>query len=1017
MKVRRNLGVVLALALVAGLLAAPGALAVDEERDGPFTERAAFFGNYGTVYAEMGLYPDTESGTLSFDVPASAAGVEAAYLWWSGRIGDSFGPPPDSGDDTVDITINGATQTITATDTFYANAAQGFVHYNYWYDLTGEIDLGSTTITLSDFDLQRDLDVNNRHYGFGVAVVYEDPTEPEALTVIQDGNDRGYWNWPPPAGPDSAVHCVPVAPSIFPQTFDITLNITGVDSNEGFFRPQTLWWLAGSGAEPQGDDAQTSGIKAGTSIVNPVDPGPSFPDPYGFVWFTFTVTAQPGDEWVCTQLESVDDDPIAIGATTGFGVLEYTLPSLHRLGNLVWVDGNGNGLADAGEPGIGGVTVQLQDTDGNVLADTVTDGDGKYSFEGLPAGDYIVAIPAGQDGPGGPLDGLTSTTIEEPDPNTDTDNDDNGVADGGGVTSGIVSVGDIDGPDLSDEASSEPATEILRSGDGTDDDPDDSIYQDVRSNYTVDFGFLGELPEQASIGNLVWNDLNDNGVVDVGEPVFPGVTVNLWTADADGNPVDLVQTTVTDTDGHYGFLVDEGSYIVQIPPEMFEPGGPLDGYMSSTPTFDPTDGTDNDDNGDDVDGLGVVTAAIQVQFGTAPQGEGDEDPFGVVDENSNLTIDLGLVQPTVLAGIGNYVWFDEATAVVNDDGDIVSGPNNNLQDVGEPGIAGVTVRLFDDSNVLVGETVTDEDGFYLFLDLEPGDYWLEFEWDPATQIDPADLANPEFYNQDLPLRLVVNDSGPDDAIDSDGEEVKESEEEPARIARTVMTTLDPGEIDLTWDLGLTRDIGVLDLNVGIGNLVWFDANQNGVYDAGERVIPGVTVEAWIADADGNLISLDQTTVTDENGHYFFAFGQQVANVVIVIAPENFQEGGPLTDDNDAPYGSTSPNGSDNQRDNDDNGLDGNDVREDGVRSTLIVLDDNTEPMGEGPAGPTGGLWDEIDDDDADFTVDFGFVEILVPTGHGSENQAGYGLMLLGMGMLFVLGANDWTRKRSLLIAG
>src|SRR5207248_3639333 len=42
------------------------------------------------------------------------------------------------------------------------------------------------------------------------------------------------------------------------------------------------------------------------------------------------------------------------------------------LGDFVWLDSNGNGRQDAGEPGINGVTVQLLDGAGNVLAATTT---------------------------------------------------------------------------------------------------------------------------------------------------------------------------------------------------------------------------------------------------------------------------------------------------------------------------------------------------------------------------------------------------------------------------------------------------------------------------------------------------------------------------------------------------------------------------------------------------------------------------------------------------------------------
>jgi Ca2+-binding RTX toxin-like protein len=45
------------------------------------------------------------------------------------------------------------------------------------------------------------------------------------------------------------------------------------------------------------------------------------------------------------------------------------------------------------DPGIGGVTVQLIDVNGNVLATTVTDSSGNYAFTGLSAGQYAIKVP------------------------------------------------------------------------------------------------------------------------------------------------------------------------------------------------------------------------------------------------------------------------------------------------------------------------------------------------------------------------------------------------------------------------------------------------------------------------------------------------------------------------------------------------------------------------------------------------------------------------------------------------
>jgi len=51
----------------------------------------------------------------------------------------------------------------------------------------------------------------------------------------------------------------------------------------------------------------------------------------------------------------------------------------------------------------------------------------------------------------------------------------------------------------------------------------------------------------------------------------------------------------------------------------------------------------------------------------------------------------------------------------------------------------------------------------------------------------------------------------------------------------------------------------------IGNVVWFDADQDGIQDADEPPLPGVTVD--LLDAGGATIA---TTTTDANGQYYFA---------------------------------------------------------------------------------------------------------------------------------------------------
>ncbi|HEY5999657.1 MAG TPA: SdrD B-like domain-containing protein [bacterium] len=59
------------------------------------------------------------------------------------------------------------------------------------------------------------------------------------------------------------------------------------------------------------------------------------------------------------------------------------------VGNRVWEDLGNLGIRDAGEPGIRGVRISLL-KDGVVIARTVTDDLGRYSFENLRAGTYVV---------------------------------------------------------------------------------------------------------------------------------------------------------------------------------------------------------------------------------------------------------------------------------------------------------------------------------------------------------------------------------------------------------------------------------------------------------------------------------------------------------------------------------------------------------------------------------------------------------------------------------------------------
>ncbi|MBK9463110.1 MAG: carboxypeptidase regulatory-like domain-containing protein [Sphingobacteriales bacterium] len=67
------------------------------------------------------------------------------------------------------------------------------------------------------------------------------------------------------------------------------------------------------------------------------------------------------------------------------------------MGDYVWLDANGDGIQDAGETGISGITVTLTYPDGTT-ATTTTDANGNYVFTGLAPGDYVVTVGSGPAG-------------------------------------------------------------------------------------------------------------------------------------------------------------------------------------------------------------------------------------------------------------------------------------------------------------------------------------------------------------------------------------------------------------------------------------------------------------------------------------------------------------------------------------------------------------------------------------------------------------------------------------------
>ena len=81
---------------------------------------------------------------------------------------------------------------------------------------------------------------------------------------------------------------------------------------------------------------------------------------------------------------------------------------------------------------------------------------------------------------------------------------------------------------------------------------------------------------------------------------------------------------------------------------------------------------------------------------------GQSSVISVISGQVDNSVDAGLFQ---LANIGNFAWEDQN--------------NNGIQDLGEPGISGITIQLFTSGGSLVGSDTTDGSGFYEFNNVTP----------------------------------------------------------------------------------------------------------------------------------------------------------------------------------------------------------------------------------------------------------------------------------------------------------
>jgi len=539
------------------------------------------------------------------------------------------------------------------------------------------------------------------------------------------------------------------------------------------------------------------------------------------------------------------------------------------IGDRVWIDADGDGVQDAEEMGLSGVTVELVTAgadglfgtaDDVVAASTTTNATGNYIFDGLSAGVYVVRIPT--------------------------------------APTGYTLTGDPDqaGAPCTTCDARTTAPIILAPGD---------VY------VNADFGYKPNTGVGATVGGQLWLDADANGALGGADSGLAGVTVALI-RDSNGNGTwdpgePIVATDVTNPAGYYqfdGVPVGDGTldYLVWVNDiANVLPGLRLTYDSNGIATANISAVTDLTPDGNQLQNLAYAPAAQATGKGLIGDkifldmdgngaytpGEGLE---GVTvrlyaDSNSNGIYDAGeaaLAQATTnemgtytFANLpaGKYVVVVDMTTlsggVTNtadpDGGDdnksgvsLAAGQVNLGQDFGYQGantisgtiwndanadgvlasetgwLAGVTVALYDSHGNLVATTITDADGNYSFAYLPDGTYKVDVT-DEANVLDgywkshcPSAHCGQDGYSQATPYQVTV--SG--------------------------------GQTNTTADFGYYVQPAAL------GNWVWYDANKNGIQDLGESGIAGAVVKLTVTYPNGTTTVV--STLTDDDGYYSFA---------------------------------------------------------------------------------------------------------------------------------------------------
>jgi hypothetical protein len=444
----------------------------------------------------------------------------------------------------------------------------------------------------------------------------------------------------------------------------------------------------------------------------------------GFRWFNNTTgaTNKAYRLYNSTGAAGVPD----FGKVNGLGdVVILSDPAPIEIGNRVWLDGNANGVQDAGEAGISGVTVHLFNAANSQVGTAVTDANGEYYFVSSTSADGNTTDNIGQIN-----GGISTGTNYQVRFDLAANYAGGGALNGRFLTSvnasfqnGSVDSNDSDGQNVVNPSGSPagtfPVISLTTGSAGN-------------NNHTFDVGFSAA--STYSLGNRIWFDTDNDGRIDAGEVGIDGVSVSLFAdANTDGTPDTPgtpAGTMTTAGGGYYRFdSLAAGNYVVRVNPANFDNAGDLlYGYQNTTGnvTIDSDSTTSsNGENGinpvtaNSIQTNGILSNSVTIGAGVSePVGESDLSGSGQgsPDGFADMTVDFGFYRLCV----GNLVWNDMGAGGNRD---------NGIFNAGEIPKNGARVRIYDSGGTEIpvgadGILGTADDGANGVLTGAPGTYQL-----------------------------------------------------------------------------------------------------------------------------------------------------------------------------------------------------------------------------------------------------------------------------------------------------